>query len=91
MPKYTVLSRVEHDGKPYEVNAEIDLDEARAKPLLDGGAIKPTEVKPVDPPNSDVPPSPGASADTTASAPSAISKVPGPKNPPRHPTDKERG
>lgn len=64
MPKYTVLSAVEHDGKRYEANGEIDLKEEQAKPLLEGGAIK--------------------LADTA-------SRVPGPKNPPRHPTDKEFG
>lgn len=45
MPKYTVLSAVEHDGKRYEADDPIDLPEKQAKPLLDAGAIKPAKPK----------------------------------------------
>lgn len=45
MPKYTVLSPVDHNGKRHEIDAEIDLKEEQAKPLLEGGAIKAAETK----------------------------------------------
>lgn len=40
MSKYHVLSPVEHDGKSYEVDSEIEVkDEKQAKALIASGVI----------------------------------------------------
>lgn len=36
---YSVQSRVEHNGEPFEVGAAIELDDKHALPLLAVGAI----------------------------------------------------
>lgn len=38
--KYTVLRRLEHDNKPYEVGAEIELNDTAAADLLGVQAIE---------------------------------------------------
>lgn len=39
MAKYRVLSPLEHNGEPYQIDSEIELDDAFSKPLLDVGVI----------------------------------------------------
>lgn len=36
---YTVLSPLNHDGKPYAPGASIELDPAAARPLVEVGTI----------------------------------------------------
>lgn len=36
---YQVLTRIEHDNKPYEIGAQIELDDDAAKVLIDVKAI----------------------------------------------------
>jgi hypothetical protein len=41
MPKFTVLSRLEHDGKLYKPGAVIELEDDAAEPLAQAAVIEP--------------------------------------------------
>lgn len=41
--KYTVKMRVDHDNTPYEIDSEIELDDASAEALLSVKAIAASE------------------------------------------------
>ena len=44
MKQYSVIDRLNHDGKPYEVDDKVELDEATAETLVAAGVI---DAKPV--------------------------------------------
>ncbi len=53
MSRYIVTSPVEHDGKPYGINSEIDLSDTFAAPLLQVGVITVKDSKPKKPVKAD--------------------------------------
>lgn len=44
MPKYTALTPIEHDGKPYAEGEPITLTEDQAAPLLALKAVEPAPI-----------------------------------------------
>lgn len=53
MPKYTVESPLDHDGKRYEVGGSVTMEADQAKHLVDSGVLSTSKDKADPPPTPD--------------------------------------